>query len=104
LSSHLETLRQRRLAIIAGCDQDREQLAAAFHGIEHELRIADRVVATAQRLKSNPVIVGVLAVGTILAPVLARKWVRRAASWLPIAIQAYRMFKGSRRRADSTSE
>jgi hypothetical protein len=92
------------MAIVADCDQDRRDLAIAFHGIEHELRVADRVVSIAQRLKGHPVIVGVLAAGTILAPVLARKWVRRAASWLPIGLQVYRMFKGARRRADSTSE
>lgn len=83
------------MALVAACDQDRADVATAFGGIEHELRIADRVVATAQRLRSNPVIVGVLAVGAILAPVLARKWVRRAATWLPIAIQGYRMIKSA---------
>lgn len=103
MSSHLEMLRERRVALVAACDQDRAAVAKAFGGVEHELRIADRVVATAQRLRSHPVVVGLLAVGTILAPVLARKWVRRAASWLPIAIQAYRMVK-DRRTPDSSSE
>jgi len=103
LSSHLEMLRERRMALVAACDLDRADVAKAFGGVEHELRVADRVVATVQRLKSHPVIVGVLAAGTILAPVLARKWVRRAASWLPIAIQAYRMVRG-RRTPDSSSE
>jgi hypothetical protein len=96
-------LRERRLTLVTACDQDRAAVAKAFGGVEHELRIADRVVATAQRLRGHPVIVGVLAVGTILAPVLARKWVRRAASWLPLAIQAYRMVR-NRREAGSSSE
>lgn len=103
MSSHLEMLRERRLTLVAACDQDRRDVAIAFHGVEHELRIADRVVAAAQRLKSHPVFVGVLAVGTILAPVLARKWIRRAASWLPIAIQGYRLIQ-NRRGANSSSE
>ncbi len=103
MSSHPETLRERRLALVAACDQDREQLAGAFDDIQHELRIADHVVSVAQRLKSHPVLVGVVAVGAILAPVLARKWVRRAASWLPIAIQGYR-FMMNRRKSDSSSE
>jgi hypothetical protein len=103
MSSHLDMLSERRVELIAACDQDRRDLAIAFHGVEHELRVADRVVATVQRLKGNPVIVGVLAVGTILAPMLARKWVRRAASWLPIAIQAYRMVR-NRRTPDSSPE
>lgn len=103
MSSHLEMLRERRLALIASCEEDRAQLADAFSTVEHEFRIADRIVATAQRLKGHPAIVGILAAGSILAPVLARKWVRRAASWLPIAIQAYRMVR-NRRAPDSASE
>jgi YqjK-like protein len=97
MSAHLDGLRERRLAIVAACDQDRADVAKAFGGVEHELRIADRVVSTIQRLKSNPVIVGVLAAGTILVPALTRKWVRRASVWLPIAISGYRIMTQSSR-------
>ena len=95
MSSRLETLRERRLAILAACDQDRKDVANAFGGVQRELRVADRVVAAAQRLKHHKTMAGVMAAGLVLAPVFARKWIRRASWWLPIALQGYRMFKSS---------
>jgi YqjK-like protein len=110
LSSRLEMLRERRLAIVAGCERDREQLAQAFGGIQRELHVADRVIAIARRLSRHRAILGVVAAGLILTPVLARKWVRRASLWLPIAIEGYRIVKSvggkrhRRRETDSSSE
>ena len=110
MSSHLETLRERRAAIIAACDADRMAVADSFEELQHELRIADRVVSAAQRFSRNKVVVGVLAAGLVAAPVLARKWIRRAAWWLPVAIQGYKIIKQSsqqkrrkRHRSDDAS-
>jgi hypothetical protein len=97
MSSHLESLRERRLAIIASCDADRMAVADSFGEIQHELRIADRVVSAAQRFSRNKVLVGVLAVGLVAAPILARKWIRRAAWWLPVIIQGYRTIRSASR-------
>ena len=104
MSSQLDVLRERRLAIVAVCDADRAAVADAFGDVERDLHIADRVVRVAQRLNRNRVVVGVMAAGLALAPVLTRKWIRRAAWWLPIVIQGYRIIQSSRdkrQRAES---
>jgi len=96
VSSHLESLRERRAAIIAECDADRMAVADSFEELQHELRIADRVVSVAQRFSRNKVLVGVLAAGLVAAPVLARKWIRRASWWLPVIIEGYRTIRSAR--------
>jgi hypothetical protein len=108
--SHLNTLRERRLAVIALCDDDRRDVADAFLGLQHELRVADKIVSVAQGLNRNRVVMGALAVGLVVAPVFARKWIRRASWWLPIVIQGYRVIRqssrperGTRRRSDHAS-
>ncbi len=110
MSARLESLRERRLAIVAECDQDRTGVALAWGGIQRELHVADRVITVAQRFKENRAMMGVVAAGLILAPVFARKWIRRASWWLPIAIQGYRIIRQSsqhkrreRRRSDEAS-
>ena len=107
MSSRLETLRERRLAIVDACEQDRIELADAFAGVQRELHVADKLVSLVQRVRSNRGLIGALAAGLILTPVLARKWIRRASWWLPIAIQGYRIIQSSRgrrrRRRDATS-
>jgi hypothetical protein len=110
MSSHLDALRERRLALVASCDQDRTDVAQAFGGIQRELHVADRVIAVAQGIKANRVVMGAVAAGLVLAPVFARKWIRRAAWWLPVAIQGYKIIRQSsqhkkreRRRSDSAS-
>jgi len=110
LSSPLDGVRARRLALVAECDRDREQLAVAFGGVRRELHVADRLVAIAQRLSRHRAIMGVVAAGLIFNPALARKWIRRASLWLPIAIDGYRIIGQSsqrerreRRRSDDAS-
>lgn len=108
MSSHLDVLRERRLAIVAACDQDRAEVAQAFGGIQRELHVADRVVAFVQRINGNRAVMGIAAVGLVLAPVFARKWIRRAAWWLPVAIQGYRIIRQSsqskRRKREQTND
>lgn len=101
MSSRLDSLRERRLAIVAACEQDRADVASAFGGIQRELHVADRVIAVAQRVKENRVLVGAVAAALVLAPVFARKWIRRAAWWLPVAIQGYRIVQSSRNKRSS---
>jgi hypothetical protein len=107
MSSHLETLRERRLALVAACDQDRLDVAEEFGSLQRELHMADKIVRIAQRFNRNKVVIGALAVGLIAVPALTRKWIRRAAWWLPIAIQGYRIIRdasGERRhRREATS-
>jgi hypothetical protein len=97
-------LRERRLALVGACEGDRRGVAEAFGAIERELHVADRVIAVAQRVSSNRAVMGALAGVLIVAPVLARKWIRRAAWWLPIAIQGYRIIQSSRRKRRSSRE
>jgi len=99
--SRLETIAERRRSLIAQCDADRAALATAFRGVERELHIADRVVAMARGLNRHRVLVGVAAAGLILAPVMARKWIRNAVWWLPIAIEGYRVVKNLRAARDA---
>ena len=98
-------LRERRLTLVTACEADRRDLAAAFRGVRRELDIADRVVRVGQRLTRHKAVVGILVAGLVVAPVLAAKWIRRAAWWLPIVIQGYRMIRSSRgeRRAPGES-
>lgn len=106
MSSRLDALRERRLAIVAACEEDRAGVAQALGGIQRELHVADRVIAVAQSIKANRVMMGVVAAGLVLAPVFARKWIRRASWWLPVAIQGYKIIQSSRtgrRRRESTS-
>jgi hypothetical protein len=98
MSSRLDSLGERRLAIVAACDQDRADVAQAFGCIQRELHVADRVIAVAQGIKANRVVMGAVAAGLVLAPVFARKWIRRAAWWLPVAIQGYKIIKQSSQR------
>lgn len=96
MSSHLESLRERRMAIITACDLDRDAIAESFAALQYELRFADRVVSAAQKFSRNKVMIGALAVGLVAAPVMARKWIRRASWWLPILVQGYRTIQSSR--------
>lgn len=105
MTGRFGTLRERRLAIVAGCEQDRLDVADAFRGMQRELHVADRVVAAAQRVKDHKFVVGLIAAGLVMTPVLMRKWIRRASWWLPILIQGYKIIQSSRsgRRREATS-
>jgi phosphatidylglycerophosphate synthase len=81
--------------MVAVCEQDRIELSDAFAAAQRELHVADRVVAAAQRLARHKAILGMMAAGLVLAPVMARKWIRRASWWLPILIQGYRIIRQS---------
>ena len=104
MSPHLETLRERRLALVAACDQDRLDVAGEFGAMQRELHVSDKIVSIAQRVSRNRAVIGALAVGLIAVPALTRKWIRRAAWWLPIAIQGLRIIHSARNeRRESTS-
>jgi hypothetical protein len=96
MSARLDALRDRRLALVARSDTDRDAVAATFDELAGELHIADRVVATAQRLSRHHVWVGVAAAGLVLAPVLMRRWIRSAGWWLPVAIGVFRLTRKKR--------
>jgi len=96
----MESYDKRRSDLIARAETDRNALAAAFADVQAELHVADRVVAMAQRVGRHKWILGVAAAGMVVAPVLARKWIRRGAAWLPLVLAGYRVVRKARSRAD----
>lgn len=91
MSSRLDERAERRSEIIARCEENRAALAAAFGGVQRELRVADLVVSAARGVGRNKLVVGMAAAGLILAPVITKKWIRRAVWWLPIAVEGYKI-------------
>ena len=100
MSGFMESYEKRRSDLSARAEADRNALAAAFADVQEELHVAEKVVAIAQRVARHKWIFGVAAAGMVVAPLVARKWIRRAAAWLPIALAGYRVVRKARSRTD----
>lgn len=95
MSSRLAALAERRKALTVRSDQDRAALAAIVGGLEREFGVA-KAVASVRRLHRHRFLVGVLGVCAVLAPVVARGWMRRAIWIAPLVFKRYRTVKARR--------
>jgi hypothetical protein len=96
MSGMLNGLAQRRMALVARADQDRAALVESFSGIQRRLVVAETVVSTVRRMRRNRALLGAIAVFGIVAPLAARKWIRRASFFLPLVIGGVRLAREHR--------
>jgi hypothetical protein len=94
VSARQVELVERRKALLARSEENRAELGVIVGGLERKFAVADAVVAAARKLSRYRGLIGAAGLFLILKPVAARKWVRRATWLLPLALQAFRMFKG----------
>ncbi len=90
MSSQPDAMTERRKALIARCDEQRDELGAIVNEIENKIALAETVVAAAHGLHRHRALVGAAGAFMILGPVSARSWVRRALWLIPVAIEGYR--------------
>lgn len=103
MSARMDGPAARRKALIERCDRERAELAALLGGIEDRFALVDTVVTGARRLSRHRLVVGAAGVFMLVAPVVARTWVRRALWLLPVVLEGYRAVKSRAgdRRASS---
>jgi hypothetical protein len=106
MSSRLDELRERRLGLVARSDDDRNALAGTFGGVEKQFHVVDMLVSVVQRVNRHRAILGLVAGGLILTPVVTKRWVRRASWLLPLAIAVFREMRSTResRRRDERED
>jgi hypothetical protein len=95
----MRELAERRHALIAKADRQRDLASQAGAGIRAGLGIADRGLAVLQRLKRKPIAVGLVAAALTLLMVKPRQAVR----WLGYGLTAYTMLQRVRRLAAAFS-
>jgi hypothetical protein len=85
------TVADRRRTLILRSDENRRALASVVGGLERQFALADVVIATARRVNRHRALFGVVAVGLVLAPIAARKWLGRAMWMVPLALEGFRL-------------
>ena len=96
MSSGRDALADRRRDLVARCERQRTELATLFGRLERKYAAADAIVATARRWQRDRFLVPAAAVLLILAPAVARGWIRRAIWLAPLALHAFRLAKAPR--------
>ena len=95
MNTHLRELAERRHALIAEADRQRDRASQAGAGIRAGLAITDRGLAILRHLRRRPIAVGLVAVALTL--LIAKP--RQAIAWLSYGLSAYAMFERMRRLA-----
>lgn len=93
MNTHMRELAQRRHALVATADQQRELAAQAAADIRAGLGVADRALAVVQHLKHKPIALGLVAAALTLLVVKPRQ----AVKWLGYGLTGYTMFQRVRR-------
>jgi hypothetical protein len=93
----MRELAERRHALIAEADRQRDLASQAGAGIRAGLGIADRGLAVVHHLKRRPIAVGIVAAAVTLLMVKPRQAVR----WLGYGLTGYTMLQRVRRFAAS---
>ncbi|HET6348588.1 MAG TPA: hypothetical protein VFH88_05830 [Candidatus Krumholzibacteria bacterium] len=96
--TRMQELALQRAALVARSDRNRTEVAGLFGDIRHRLAIAETVVDVARRVRRNRSLVGAITVFTLLAPITARAWLRRAVWMVPLIVEGIRLARG--RHAD----
>ena len=89
-----QELVERRQALLARSEENRAELGVIVGGLERKFAVAEKVVAAVRKLSRYRGLIGAAGLFLILRPVVARKWVHRATWLLPLALQAFRAFRG----------
>ena len=95
MSARLDTIAERRQALLARSDENRAELGAIFGGLERKFAVADTVVKAARGLSRYRGLIGAAGLSLILVPLASRTWLRRVMWLVPIALQAYRTVKSN---------
>jgi len=98
MNTHMRELAERRQALIAEADRQRDLASQAGAGIRAGLGIADRGLALLHHLKRKPLAVGLVAAALTLLIVKPRRTVR----WLDYGLSGYTMLQRVRRFAASS--
>ena len=98
MSTHMRELAERRHALIAEAEQQRDLASQAGAGIRAGLGIADRGFSILQHLRRRPIALGLMAVAVTLLMVKPRQ----AVKWLGYGLTGYTMFQRVRRFAASS--
>jgi hypothetical protein len=92
----MDRFAQRRAELVIRTDRDREAVADAFTSLQGRMKVAEALVSVVRRANRHRVLAGTIAVFAILAPFTARKWLKRAAWFLPRAFEGMRLARGAR--------
>ena len=98
MSSAPPTAAVRRQALVARCDQERDELIGIAGEIANKLSLADSLVVAARRLHRHRGLVGAAGAFLIFGPQGARNWLRGAISLVPMALAGYRRVDSRRKR------
>lgn len=91
MSGHFQALAARREEAVTRTDRERAALGSALDDIERRFHLVEAGLASAQRMRRHRVVMGAVAVWSVLAPVAARAWIRRLGWWVPLAIEGYKL-------------
>ena len=91
---------QRRVELIERLDRDRVAVAEAYTALQGRMKVAETVVGAARTAKKHRVLAGALALAAVVAPLTARTWLKRAAWFIPLAIEGIRIVRRMRERDD----
>ncbi|HEX5133710.1 MAG TPA: hypothetical protein VFX92_14645 [Candidatus Krumholzibacteria bacterium] len=94
----MNSLAERREALVARCARERAELDAIVDGLGHKLALAEAVVTAARRVDRHRGLVGAAGMLMLVAPAAARTWIRSATWVVPLAVEGYRHFKDRRGR------
>ena len=97
MSTDVNNAALRRAELVARMDQDRESVADAFTSLQGRMKVTEALVGVVRRANRHRVLTGTIAVLAIVAPFAARTWLKRAAWFLPLAIEGIRLARGERR-------
>lgn len=99
----MNTLAERREALLARSDQNRAEMAAIVGGLERKFTVAETVVKAARGLSRHRALFGAAGLSLILIPLASRTWLRRVMWAAPIVLQVVRTVK-THAQARDTSE
>ena len=91
MSTHVHSAALRRAELMARMDEDRESVADAFTSLQGRMKVAETLVGVVRGANRHRVLTGTIAVLAIVAPFAARTWLKRAAWFLPLAIEGIRL-------------
>lgn len=100
MSAPIGSYAQRRAELTARMDLDRAAVAEAFTGVQDRSKMVEIVVGVVRRANQHRALAGTLTVLAIVAPFAARTWLKRAAWFLPLAIEGIRLVRGARDKND----
>jgi hypothetical protein len=91
MSERFDELARRRAQLVDRVNRDRSGLADEFDALHRRMRVAEVLVGVARHASRQKTLTGAIAVLSIVAPFTTRTWLKRAAWFLPLALEGVRL-------------